>query len=74
MVTEHFGGMFLLQRGKTYYITRTSAIRGTAAYELYTWVLWQDNPAGNVDDNPKMAYRLYSEAWHEWVTVPHDGV
>ena len=73
MVTEHYSGLFLNQRGLTNYVTRTSSIRNTSSYELYTYVLWNENPAGSVDQNPKMAYRLYSEKWHDWVTVPHDA-
>ncbi|EDP8995066.1 hypothetical protein ACFXH4_000022 [Shigella flexneri] len=73
MVNEHFAGMQIFQRGKCYYITRNSSIRNTSSYELYSWVLWSENPAGNVDQNPKVAYRLYSEKWHSWVTVPHDN-
>lgn len=73
MVTEHFAGMQIFQRGKCYYITRNSSIRNTSSYELYSWVLWSENPAGNVDENPKVAYRLYSEKWHSWVAVPHDS-
>lgn len=72
LVTEHYAGMQVMQRGKTYYLTRESSIRSTASYELYSWVLWNDNPAGNVDQNPKVAYRLFSEKWHDWVTVPHN--
>ncbi|QXO09474.1 hypothetical protein pEaSNUABM11_00050 [Erwinia phage pEa_SNUABM_11] len=73
MVTENKAGMMLLQRGKTYYITRQSSIRGTASYELYGYVLYREDPSGNVDDNPKMAYKLYDSEWNDWVTVPHDG-
>lgn len=73
MVNEHFAGMQIFQRGKCYYITRNSSIRNTSSYELYSWVLWSENPAGNIDQNPKVAYRLYSEKWHSWVTVPHDN-
>ncbi|ANZ48342.1 hypothetical protein BIZ78_gp233 [Erwinia phage vB_EamM_Caitlin] len=72
MVTEHYAGLFIEQRGLRYHVTRTSNIRGTAAYELYTYTLWTDNPAGSVDQNPKMAYALFSEKWHDWVTVPHN--
>jgi len=74
MVTERCTGLFLEQRGLRYYVTRTSSIRGTAAYELYTYTLWTDNPAGNEDQNPKMAYALFSEKWHDWVTVAHNAV
>ena len=73
MVNEHYAGMQIFQRGKCYYITRNSSIRNTSSYELYSWVLWSESPAGNVDQNPKVAYRLYSEKWHSWVTVPHDN-
>ena len=72
MVTEHYAGLFIEQRGLRYHVTRTSNIRSTAAYELYTYVLWSDNPAGSVHQNPKMAYALFSEKWHDWVTVPHN--
>lgn len=72
-VTEHFTSCFIMQRGKTYFITRTSSIRGTAGYELYSYELWNNNPAGNTDENPKMAYRLFSDKWHDWVTVPHNA-
>jgi hypothetical protein len=73
MVKENKAGMMLLQRGKTYYITRQSSIRGTASYELYSYILYREDPSGNVDDNPKMAYKLYDSEWNDWVTVPHDG-
>ncbi|ANZ50477.1 hypothetical protein STRATTON_52 [Erwinia phage vB_EamM_Stratton] len=73
MVDEHFAGIMILQRGLTYYVTRNSSIRTTASYEQYSYVLWNENPAGNVDQNPKMAYRLFSEKWHDWVTVPHNA-
>ena len=72
MVTEHYAGMCITQRGKTYYVTRVSSIRNTASYEQYSWVLWHDDQSGtSVDENPKVAYRLYSHKWMDWVTVKH---
>lgn len=71
MVTEHYAGMFVLQRGKQWYITRNSNIRGTAGYETYNYALWHKDPAADDGQNPKVAYKLYSEKWHDWVTVAH---
>ncbi|ANZ50229.1 hypothetical protein PHOBOS_39 [Erwinia phage vB_EamM_Phobos] len=71
-VEEHFAGMQITQRGKTYYVTRVSSIRNTAGYEQYSWVLWHDDKSGtSVDENPKVAYRLYSHKWFDWVAVKH---
>ncbi|AXF51180.1 hypothetical protein WELLINGTON_49 [Erwinia phage Wellington] len=72
MVMEHKAGLMIQQRGKTYYVTRQSSIRGTASYELYSFVMYRNDPSGNVDQNPKVAYRLYDNEWNTWVTVPHD--
>lgn len=71
MVTEHFAGIQIQQRGLTYYVTRLSPIRGTAGYEQYTWHLWSRDKTAAVDQNPKTAYRLFSHQWFDWVTVPH---
>lgn len=72
MVTEHFAGMQITQRGKTYYLTRVSSIRNTAGYEQYTWTLWHDDKSGtSVEENPKVAYRLFSHKWFDWVAVQH---
>lgn len=71
MVTEHYAGLQVQARGKEWYITRVSSIRGTAGYEAYTYTLWKQDPAADADQNPKVAYRLFSEKWSDWVTVPH---
>lgn len=71
MVNEHFAGMRVEQRGVEWYITRASNTRGTASYETYTYVLWKDAPAADEGQNPKTAYKLFSEKWHDWVTVTH---
>lgn len=71
MVTEYFAGVRVGQRGKEWYITRVSNTRGTASYEAYTYVLWKDAPAADEGQNPKTAYKLFSENWHPWVTVLH---
>lgn len=72
MATEHFSGLQISQRGITYYITRTSNIRGTAGYELYTYDKWNNSEPLNVtEQNPKYTYRLFSDKWYPWVTVAH---
>lgn len=72
MVKEHFAGIKILQRGLTYYITRLTSVRNTPSYELYNYVLWNETGLEVDVNNPKMAYTLFSEKWHEWVTVPHN--
>lgn len=69
MVKEHFAGMQVLQRGKTYYLTRVSAIRNTAQYSQYTYTLWHNDTTSNVDDNGAVSYRLWCHRWMDWVPV-----
>lgn len=72
MVTEHYSGLKISQRGVTYYITRASNIRGTSGYETYTNVKWQvEEQGGTPEENPKYSYCLFSDKWYGWVTVPH---
>lgn len=73
MVKEHYAGLQIMQRGLTFYITRLTSVRNTPSYELYNYILWSESKLEADINNPKVAYRLFSEKWHDWVTVPHNG-
>lgn len=73
MVKEHYSGMQVVQRGVTYYLTRSSGVRGTAAYEIYTYSKWHVSNLTIEQQNPKISYRLFSVDWKPWVEVPHNA-
>lgn len=70
MEKEHWMGLQVQQRGETYYVTRSSGIRGTAGYDLFITNLWNKDASPGLQDNPAIAYRLFCDRWYEWVPVP----
>ena len=71
-VAAHTGLIAVNTLGVTYHITRVSNIRNTTGYERYTWEVF-DNQTLDTLDQGNIAYRLFVEKWHDWVTIPLDA-